>query len=159
MFIRFALGVLTLGGVLCLPACTTDDDGGTVPAPTVLGTYEFDGEQYDILSVKAVNDGFYQMFSFSPLTASEQLTTYVVFGIRLYWLDREIDIQDVGHNDDYIFIYEDPVRCYSQYRRPLDGIFFVEQNSDTNYTVRIDFTLPDGTPFKMDFTGDFPTAE
>lgn len=87
------------------------------------------------------------------------MTTYVAFGIRLYWLGSEVDISTVSHNVDYIFIYEDPVHYYSQYRRPLEGSYFVGENGENNYTVRIRFTLPDGKPFEMDFTGDFPVAE
>lgn len=153
----FLLGMgLLLGGVLTLPACTSDDDDTeTVPAPTVLGMYEFDGQEYEILSVKCSNDGDYLMFSFSPLEASAPMTTYAAFGIRLYWLGSEIDIQTVNHNDDYIFVYEDPVHYYSQYRRPQSGSYFVQDNGNGNYTVRVDFTLPDGKIFKIDFTGDF----
>lgn len=59
------------------------------------------------------------------------MTTYVAFGIRLYWLGSEVDISTVSHNDDYIFIYEDPVHYYSQYRRPLEGSYFVGENGET----------------------------
>lgn len=155
LFILLGMGLL-LGGAACLSGCSSDDESSEpVAAPTVLGTYEFDGVQYEILSVKCSNDGSYLMFSFSPLPASAPMTTYAAFGIRLYWLGEEVDIQTVNHNDDYIFIYEDPVRYYSQYRRPLSGSYFVQDNGEGNYTVRVDLTLPDGKPFKMDFTGDF----
>lgn len=121
----------------------------------VLGTYSFDGHDYDILSVRHTDDGSYLMFTFSPLPASEEMSTYAAFGIRLYWLDKEVDIQDVNHNDDYVFVYEDPVRYYSQYRRPAGGRFYVKKNRTGNYTVNVELTLADGTPFMMDFTGDF----
>lgn len=147
-----------LCGAAGLTGCSSDDDE-PAPAPTELGTYRFDGVSYDILSVRSSNDGSYLMFSFSPLAASAPMTTYVAFGIRLYWLGSEVDISTVSHNDDYIFIYEDPVHYYSQYRRPLEGSYFVGENGENNYTVRIRFTLPDGKPFEMDFTGDFPVAE
>ena len=155
LFILLGMGLL-LGGALSFAGCSSDDEASEpAPAPTVLGTYEFDGVEYEILSVKCINDGSYLMFSFSPLEASAPMTTYAAFGTRLYWLGEQIDIQEVYHNDDYIFIYEDPVRYYSQYRRPSEGTYFVQDNGNGNYTVRIDFTLPDGKPFKMDFTGGF----
>lgn len=147
-----------LCGAAGLTGCSSSDDE-PAPAPTVLGTYRLDGVSYDILSVRSSNDGSYLMFSFSPLAASAPMTTYVAFGIRLYWLGSEVDISTVSHNDDYIFIYEDPVHYYSQYRRPLEGTYFVGENGENNYTVCIRFTLPDGKPFEMDFTGDFPVAE
>ena len=154
LFILLGMGVL-LGGLLVLPGCTSDDDGGEPnPVPTVLGTYEFDGEEYRILSVMADNDGSYQSFSFSPLEATAPRTTYVAFAVRLYWLGREVDIQEVDHNDDYLFVYEDPLRFYSQYRRLQSGSFLVQENRTGNYTVKMGLVLPDGTPFKMDFTGD-----
>ena len=95
------------------------------------------------------------MFSFTPLPPHVEMTTYAAFGIRLYWLNKEVNIHDVYHNDDYIFVYEDPVRYYSQYRRLTDGTFHVKQNSESNFTVKLDLILPDGIPFKMDYTGDF----
>lgn len=148
---------LLLGGVLCLPGCASDDDEGVgpKPEPTVLGTYEFDGEEYRILSVMASSDDFYRSFSFSPLESTAPRTTYAVFALRLYWLGCEVNVQDVDHNDDYIFIYEDPLRFYSQYRQLQSGTFLVRENRTDNYTVKLDVVLPDGTPFKMDFTGDF----
>lgn len=151
-FVLLVIAVLMLGSLIGFPACSPQD--AETLSPTVLGTYELDGDSYDILSAKSSNDGSYLMFSFSPLAPSSQMTTYAVFGVRLYWLDKEIDIEDVDHNDDYIFMYEDPVRCYSQYRRPLSGNFYVGHNGDGSYTLRVDLVLPDGTPFKLDFTGD-----
>lgn len=127
----------------------------------VLGTYRFNQTDYDILSVKYVNDGDYLMFSFSPLPKGEKMTTYAVFGIRTYWLDKEMDIKDVDHNDDYIFTYEDPEVYYSQYRAPIEGSFLVKNNDskNNNYTIKIDLILPDGTPFQIDYTGDFVPEE
>ena len=63
-----------LCGAAGLTGCSSDDDE-PAPAPTVLGTYRFDGVSYDILSVRSSNDGSYLMFSFSPLAASAPMTT------------------------------------------------------------------------------------
>lgn len=153
-FIKYGTAALLLGGIICLPACSTDDDNGNKSYP-VLGTYELDGEEYEIVSRRYSNDGTYMMFSFTPLPPHVEMTTYAAFGIRLYWLNKEVNIHDVYHNDDYIFVYEDPVRYYSQYRRLTDGTFHVKQNSESNFTVKLDLILPDGIPFKMDYTGDF----
>lgn len=43
--------------------------------------------------------------------------------------------------------------CHARYRRTPDGTFTVEENGNNVYTVKIDFTHPDGKPFKMDFSG------
>lgn len=152
-FIAYATSALLLG-LSCLIACSTDDGNGGESYP-VLGTYEFNGDEYEIISTRHSNDGTYLMFSFTPLPPYAEMTTYAAFGIRLYWLDKEVDIHEVDHNDDYIFVYEDPIRYYSQYRRLADGTFFVGHNGDDNYTLRLDVTLPDGIPFRMDYTGDF----
>ena len=108
-FIKYGTAALLLGGIICLPACSTDDDNGNKSYP-VLGTYELDGEEYEIVSRRYSNDGTYMMFSFTPLPPHVEMTTYAAFGIRLYWLNKEVNIHDVYHNDDYIFVYEDP-RC------------------------------------------------
>lgn len=157
LFNAFITVMLLSGGALFLPACSTDN--GQPESYPVLGTYELDGQEYEIISTRYSNDGSYIMFAFTPLPPYAEMTTYVAFGIRTYWLDSEVNVHDVSHNDDYIFVYEDPIRYYSQYRRPVDGTFFVGSNRENNYTVRIDFTLPDGLPFRMDYTGDFqPSA-
>lgn len=156
-FAMFGVALLMLGGVFCLPACSPRNPETVSLA--VLGEYEFGGEKYEILSARCIDDGSYVMFSFSPLAPSEPMTTYAVFGIRDYWLGKETDVADVDHNDDYIFVYEDPLRFYSQYRRPLDGSFFVSHNDGCNYTVKVELTLPDGTPFSVDFTGDFDDGQ
>ena len=154
-FTALVTAALTLSATAALTGCDRNDNAETEPAAEVLGTYDLDGTTYEILTTRCVNDGSYLMFTFSPLPPSAEMTTYVAFGIRTYWIDSEESVTDVSHNDDYIFMYEDPLRFYSQYRRPLDGTFFVGNNGGNNYTVRVDFTLPDGKPFHIDFTGDF----
>lgn len=152
---RIICALMALAAVFsCTKAEQEVPEKPAVPAE-VLGTYSFDGKDYDILSVRHTDDGTYLMFTFSPLPDSGKMTTYAAFGIRLYWLDKEVDIKDVNHNDDYVFVYEDPVRYYSQYRRPVSGKYMVKKNKERNYTVNVELTLADGTPFSMDFTGDF----
>ena len=150
------MAVLLLGGLLCLPACSKSEEGNdTNESLPVLGVYEFDGTQYNIVRAESSSDDYYLTFVFSPLAPTAELTTYVAFGVRHHWVGSEVNIEDVDHNDDYVFMYEDPIWCYSNYRRPLGGTFTVEENGNNVYTVKIDFTLPDGKPFHIDFTGDF----
>jgi hypothetical protein len=54
------------------------------------------------------------------------------------------------HNDDYYFIYEDPLMYYSQYRHLQSGVIMVEKKDDGTYKVLADIVLPDGKTFKFE---------
>jgi hypothetical protein len=62
----------------------------------------------------------------------------------------EIDVEMAWHNDDYYFIYEDPLMYYSQYRHLQSGAIMIEKNAEGGYTVLADIVLPDGKTFKFE---------
>ena len=139
-----------------------------VPADTVqtksYGTYEFDGDVYDIYTAYYEDTGAYYNFLFSPLYPGTPVSTYVLIGARNHWCDGEVhDVNDqmnpLAQNDDYIFIYEDPVHYYSQYRKFQSGNIQIGLKGNGEFVVRLDVLLIDGTPFKIDFEGELPAAE
>ena len=74
--------------------------------------------------------------------------------------DRVVDASSLYHNDQYVFIYEDPIYYYSQYKK-VTGTFYVQRNSETNVTVKLNLRLHDGVRFKAEVTADLmkPSGE
>lgn len=162
MKLKFLYRILLAAMCCCtLGVACNDDDPMPEPmeTPEPIGTYEFDGDTYDILTGYFVEDDFDYVFTFSPLAPSAPLTTYAVFSIHKFWEGEEVDVETVYHNDDYVFIYEDPVHYYSQYWKLQSGTYFVKRNRGNNFSIRLDFRLADGTPFKIDFTGELTAPE
>ena len=140
---------------------STGLDTPRTPEHEVLGTYEFDGKTYDILTATFEQSGNYCIFLFSPLAPDGEISTYFVFAVNSYWADGEEHKvandyagENLDHNDDYMIIYEDPVHYYSQFREPADGSFTVTP-TDGSYRVRADILLADGTPLSIDYDGNF----
>lgn len=140
---------------------STGLDTPQTPEHEVLGTYEFDGKTYDILTATFEQSGNYCIFLFSPLAPDGEISTYFVFAVNSYWADGEEHKvandyagENLDHNDDYMIIYEDPVHYYSQFREPADGTFTVTP-ADGSYRVRADILLADGTPLSIDYDGNF----
>lgn len=128
----------------------------------ILGTYEFDGDTYNILTATFEETESLLNFVFSPLEYDEgtALTTYLAFSVDSYWADGEAhNVNDpagegLDHQDDYFLVYNDPVHYYSQYREPESGWFRVTRSGD-GYKVEMDLKLADGTPLKISYDGKF----
>ena len=112
-------------------------------------TYEYDGKEYPVYSVTCVEDDTQMLVKISPIKEEEKQTTYAVIGINLALEGVEIDVAKAWHNDDYYFIYEDPLMYYSQYRHLQSGVIMVEKCADGTYKVIADIVLPDGKTFKF----------
>lgn len=148
--------LLTLAGT----ACDKEEASGPARRTTPIGTYELDGASYEILTGRYESTETSWLVLFSPLEPdAEQHTTYVLIGLAKELQGMQVDVRQFYHNDDYYFLYEDPVYYYSQFRALRDGTIFIRKNGPDNFTVRANVLLPDGKPFKIDFTGDLRPAE
>ena len=149
-FNLFALSGLLLAFVGC-----SDDNDSITPGPDVeempsIGTYSFRGEANKIVTGVASVDGDYLTCVLSPEKMDEGKTdTYFAFSLHLYWEGQVVDASTLYHNDQYVFIYEDPIYYYSQ------------RNSETNVTVKLNLRLHDGVRFKAEVTADLmkPSGE
>ncbi|MDE6862198.1 MAG: hypothetical protein K2J31_05605 [Alistipes sp.] len=158
---RFAvmmLAVMTAGIVAC-----EKESEPTVPEPEplpeALGSYTFGDTEYDIRFAAVYDNGDSYSFIFSPLT-ERPLTTYFAVSLRNYFVGATVDVAQLYHNDDYSFVYEDPICYYSQLYALRSGTMLIKKNSSDHYTVDIDVKLADGTPIKMNFTGNiYPEQE
>ena len=137
------LNLFALSGLLLAFVGCSDDNDSVTPGPDVeempsIGTYSFRGEANKIVTGD----------------------TYFVFSLHLYWEGQVVDASSLYHNDQYVFIYEDPIYYYSQYKK-VTGTFYVQRNSETNVTVKLNLRLHDGVRFKTEVTADLmkPSGE
>ena len=114
-------------------------------------TYEYDGKEYPVYSVVWSADESQIMVKISPFKEDQPQTTYAIIGINAALEGVAIDVDMAWHNDDYYFIYEDPLMYYSQYRHLQSGVIMVEKNADGTYKVLADIVLPDGKTFKFEY--------
>ena len=114
-------------------------------------TYEYDGKEYPVYSVVWSADESQIMVKISPFKEDQPQTTYAVIGINSALAGVEIDVNMAWHNDDYYFIYEDPLMYYSQYRHLQSGVIMVEKTAEGGYKALADVILPDGKTFKFEY--------
>lgn len=163
------LNLFVLSGLLLVgfAGCSDDKDNDPVnPGLDVeelpsIGTYSFRGEANKIVSGVASMDGDYFTCILSPEEMEGGKTnTYFMFSLHMYWEGQVVDASTLYHNDQYVFIYEDPFYYYSQYKR-VTGTFYVKRNNDKNVTVKLNLRLHDGVRFKAEVTADLmkPSGE
>ena len=114
-------------------------------------TYEYDGKEYPVYSMVFAADDSQIMVKISPFKEDQPQTTYAVIGINSALAGVEVDVDMAWHNDDYYFVYEDPVMYYSQYRHLSSGTIMIEKTGDGAYRVVADVVLPDGKTFKFEY--------
>ena len=152
--IMTALALMTLYG--CekpespqVPDTPVEDQQPEVEPP--ICTYEYDGKEYPVYSIVFAADDSQIMVKISPFKEDRTQTTYAVIGINSALAGVEVDVDMAWHNDDYYFVYEDPVMCYSQYRHLSSGTIMIEKTGDGAYRVVADVVLPDGKTFKFEY--------
>ena len=146
----------SLAFVSCEKPETPVGDDPQVQAPEqkeALGSYNYDGQDFPVYSISAVADDSQIFFKISPIEDVDNQTTYAVVGISASLEGTEIDVADAWHNDDYYFVYEDPVMYYSQYRKLTSGTIFMKRHGDQpeDYEILVDIVLPDGKRFRFEY--------
>lgn len=130
-----------------------DDPQVDVPEQKeALGSFSYDGKDIPVYSISASADEYQIFFKISPIEDVDRQTTYAIVGINAALEGIEIDVADAWHNDDYYFIYEDPLMYYSQYRKLTSGTIFIKRHGDNpeDYEVFVDVMLPDGKDFHFE---------
>ena len=123
-----------------------------IPATEPIATYFYDGEEYPVHTAVYAENATSIMVRISPMMPEEDQTTYAVIGIHASLEGTEIDVDRAWNNDDYYFIYEDPVKYYSQYRKLQEGTISISRVGDT-FEVTADIVLPDGVTFQFEYEG------
>lgn len=115
------------------------------PAP--YGYYYFGDEEVPVNAFVTAEDATF-MLKLSPLDDVVGATTYAIVGVHTQLLGLELDVERHYHNDDYVFIYEDPLYYFSARRPLLSGKILLDRNSAGVVRADIDVVLYDGTTFK-----------
>lgn len=143
-----------------LSSCEKDDssgDGGS--RPEAIGTYSYDNKQYDIVYGQVSESESTYEFFFSPQDGNKgAVNTYFIVAIKKYFVGEVLNTDDVFHNDEYMFVYEDPDHLYSQFKK-VHGEILVVKKANNKFVVELDFALADQKPFKASFEGVLPTAQ
>ncbi len=138
----FAVLMLTLAG------CEQGVEGGEPSkTDTPYGFYYLGDEEVAVRSCTTA-EGVQFLLKISPLEDVLSATTYAVVGVHNDLLGKELDVEYKYHNDDYIFVYEDPVSYYSHQRPLQSGKIMLRHNGAGVVDVEVDVRLYDGTPFR-----------
>ena len=137
---------LIMGGCEVEP---TNEGGG---AQAQYGEYVFGEERVAVRSYITVEDT-QLLLKISPLSDALTATTYAIIGVHTNLLGKELDVEYRFHNDDYIFVYEDPMYYYSTYRPLKSGGIMMQRNRAGKLDVEVDVVLYDGTPFRYSAKG------
>lgn len=125
-----------------------------------IGNYHYCGQEYPVYTAVYADSGNQIIVRISPLTSDRPMTTYAIIGINAELSGMEIDVEKAWHNDDYYFIYEDPLKYYSQYHALKSGTIMVKRLSTPgHYTVDIDVVLPDDGTFSFSYNGEFTAVD
>lgn len=172
MMIMKIMRSIYLSAVICSLAVllSVSCDKEEQPAPTApdtdqpeaIGSFTIGDETVPIVTAMANDTGAnVAEFLFSPFTTDSPLTTYLYFCLSYGLMNREYSVDLLHHNDSsgYALTYEDPIRYYSLSRALKDGTILVQRNGELNYNIRLNVTLIDGTPLKLEYNGPFGLLE
>ena len=153
--ILLAAAIAFIAAVGCEKPETPVVDGPQVEVPEqkeALGYFNYDGKDIPVYSISATADEYQIFFKISPIEDVDRQTTYAIVGINAALEGTEIDVANAWHNDDYYFIYEDPLMYYSQYRKLISGTIFIMRHGDQpeDYEIFVDIVLPDGKKFHFE---------
>ena len=153
--ILLAAAIAFIAAVGCEKPETPVVDDPQVEVPEqkeALGYFNYDGKDIPVYSISATADEYQIFFKISPIEDVDRQTTYAIVGINAALEGVEIDVAHAWHNDDYYFIYEDPLMYYSQYRKLSSGTIFImlHGNHPENYEIFVDVVLPDGKKFHFE---------
>lgn len=150
-----------LAVTMALASCRKMENGEGGQAAEPIGTYVFDGEEFPVHTAVYASNDVSIMIRISPLLKPiEDQTTYIVMGINTALEGETIDVGTAWNNDDYYFLYEDPVYYYSVYRKLQSGTVRIERSgaSKETFDISVDVVLPDGTDFSFEYQGQIASA-
>ena len=139
--------VALVATLLLAVGCVAGENGGTTNGNSRYGTLQLGEEQIPINFVQTSDSEDMLLVVLSPLTDQSHLTTNVIIGVKSALLGKELDVEYLYCNDDYIVVYEDP-QCYYAPFRPLKSGKITMRKGDDSVGVDVDVVLFDGTPLR-----------
>ncbi len=154
---RLSFIYIIIAAIMTFSSCEKPQQPEENKPEESLDTYVFGGKEYPVNSISYATDGSTTAIVISPFKDGEDKTVYAVIGINSALNGTTVNIGTSWHNDDYYFIYEDPVRYYSQYRKLNSGTLYIKRTGE-HFDISADLILPDGTDFQFDYNGTITSA-
>ena len=133
--------------LLLAMGCVAGENGGEQSGGSKYGTLQLGEEQIPINFVQTSDSEDMLLVVLSPLTDQSHLTTNAIIGVKSALLGKELDVEYLYSNDDYVVVYEDP-QCYYAPFRPLKSGKITMRKGDDSVGVDVDVILFDGTPLR-----------
>lgn len=147
--VTVALWSLVVGGVLV--GCQEDEEPIVPPTPVEIpapyGHFYFGEERTPVVSYSVASEGLF-VLKLSPLEDILSATTYAIVGVHEAFLGERIDVTTKYHNEDYVFVYEDPGYYFAPWRALRSGTILLDRNSAGVVRADVDVVLYDGTTFR-----------
>ena len=69
-------------------------------------------------------------------------------------------MEDIYHNDDYLFYFEDKEYLFTQYHALKSGCIYVSKlDGEDNWDIKLDLILPEGSSFAFSYQGRIRNSE
>ena len=137
--------VALLATAFCI-GCTQEECANHTPKH---GFYYLDEQPIPVESA-VIAEGTHLLVKLSPIADNLHATTYAVVGIHTDLVGTEIDVEYRFHNDDYIFIYEDPSYYHGAIRPLQRGTIRLNRTTTGLIDLYIDVVLYDGRTFRYE---------
>ncbi|MGM9787449.1 MAG: hypothetical protein ACI3ZF_00915 [Candidatus Cryptobacteroides sp.] len=146
--------LLILAASLLFFSCEKNDSPSPDPdseKQEALFQFSFNSESRDICEMAYRLSEDNVMFVFR---GDEKTETLVQFGLKSVFIGRENKVEDIYHNDDYLFFFEDKDYLYTQYHALKSGTIYVcKLEEEDNWDIKLDLVLPEGSSFLLSYQG------
>lgn len=152
--------LLMLAVSLLLISCEKNDS----PSPDsdsekqeALFQFSFNSESRDICEMAYRLSEDNVMFIFR---GDEKTESLVQLGLKSAFLAKENKVEDIYHNDDYLFYFEDKEYLFTQYHALKSGTIYVSKlEGEDNWDIKLDLILPEGSSFLLSYQGKIHRSE
>lgn len=81
-------------------------------------------------------------------------------GLKSPFVGMMNNVEDIYHNDDYLFYFEDKEYLFTQYHALKSGSIYVSKlDGEDNWDIKLDLILPEGSSFAFSYQGRIRNSE
>ena len=126
-----------------------------IAKPEAVAGFSFNDESRDIyeMAYRASEDNV--MFVFKGESKS-----VFQLGLKSPFVGMMNNVEDIYHNDDYLFYFEDKEYLFTQYHALKSGSIYVSKlDGEDNWDIKLDLILPEGSSFAFSYQGRIRKSE
>ena len=115
--------------------------------PEAVAEFSFNSESRAIyeMAYRALEDNV--MFVFK----GENESVFQI-GLKTPFVGQLNNVEDIYHNDDYLFYFEDKEYLFTQYHALKSGTIYVGRlEGEDNWDIKLDLILPEGSSFAFSY--------